>query len=118
MPLWEANLLKLIWKRIKKCLAIARRTRTATRLDATKTALRRTQKTRATRSCPSILYLDERIVDIGVLYRSTDEATTWIRVSGATEPRNAIGKVCRNLYTFEFEFEYCRRGSEFKAKNN
>ena len=67
-------MLKLIWKHIRKCLAMVRRTRAATRLDAAKTALRRTQKNRATRSCPPILYLDERIVDIGVLYRPVNEA--------------------------------------------
>ena len=68
------------------------------------------------RSCPPILYLDQRIVDIELLYRSTDEATTWIPVNGITHRRIALSTACRDLYTFEFEFEFNRRGSEYEGK--
>ena len=70
------------------------------------------------RSCPRILYLDQRIVDTGALYRSTDEATTWIPVTGITHRRNALSAACRDLYTFEFEFEFNRRGKEYDGKTN
>jgi hypothetical protein len=69
-------------------------------------------------SHPPILYFDPRIVEIGALYRSTDEATTWIPVNGIAQQRNALSTACRDLYTFELEFEFCRRGSEFRTKSN
>lgn len=110
-------MLKLLWNRIRRYLAMVRRMPEVTRLDGTKTALRRIPKNGGTRSCPSILYLDEQIVDIGVLYRSTDEAATWVRLTGATGTPNAIDKGGRNPYTFEFEFEFRLRGSECRTKN-
>lgn len=70
------------------------------------------------RSCPPIFHLDQQIVEIGLLYRSTNEATTWITVNGITHRGNAIGNACRDLYTFEFEFEFCRHGNDSGGKTN
>lgn len=70
------------------------------------------------RPCPLILNLDQRVVDIEALYRSTDGANTWIPVNGITDRRDAISATCRDLYTFEFEFEFCRRDIRHGGKAN
>jgi len=111
-------LLKAILGHFAKRLATVCKTRVATRSDAAKIALHRTHKNGVRRSRPPILYLDRRIVDIDALYRSTDEATTWIPLNGITHPRNTLTTACRDLYTFEFEFKFRGRGSKCGRKTN
>lgn len=114
----EANLLKMIWEHIRKRLSMVSRTRMSTRPGPAKIGLHRACKKREIRSCPPILYLDGRIVNIEALYQSTDEATSLTPVNGITHPRCTITMACRDLYTFEFEFEFRRHGPEFGDKTN
>lgn len=114
----EANLLKLIWKPIRKWFANMRKACVATQSGSAKIVPRCFQKSRAMRSRPSILHPDEEVLDMVAVYRSTDEPTTWIPVDGITSRRNVISTACRDLHTFEFEFEFCGRGSNYGRKTN
>ena len=114
----EADLLKLIWKHIRERLATVSRKRETSRSDTAKIALHRPLESRAMRDCRLIRCREQGIVDIGALYRSTDEATPWIPVKDITHAQNELGMVCQHLSTFEFEFEFRGRGSKCGRKTN